>query len=186
MAIRPVDAVDQQRQVEFFLDVDAVGDVEPLHLLAGRAGLDGDQRLAEHLARVVANFVDRMGEADPALGVGAELLELALAAAARVDLRLHHPQGAGQLFGGGDRLLDAHRGMAGGHRHAELREQLLGLILVDVHRGGLKQNADGDAKRGEPRKVTKVTGLRVRAYRARERTVKRRRRRGPGNPMDSR
>ncbi len=44
-----------------------------------------------------AHFVDRMGEADAALGVGAEFLELALAAAAGVDLRLDDPQGPGQL-----------------------------------------------------------------------------------------
>ncbi len=126
-------AVDQQRQVEFLGDVDAVGDVEALDLLAGRAGLDRDQGLAEHLRGMRADLVDRVGEADAALGVGAELLELALAAAAGVDLRLDDPQRSGQLLGGGDRFLDAHRGMAGGHRHAELREQLFGLIFVDVH-----------------------------------------------------
>ena len=63
-------AVDQQREVEFLGDVDAVGDVEPLDLLALRAGLDRDQRLAEHLGGMLAHFVDRMGEADAALGVG--------------------------------------------------------------------------------------------------------------------
>ena len=42
-------AVDQQREVEFLGDVDAVGDVEALDLLACRAGLDRDQSLAEHL-----------------------------------------------------------------------------------------------------------------------------------------
>ena len=36
-AIRPVVAVDQQREVEFLFDVDAVGDVEALDLLALRA-----------------------------------------------------------------------------------------------------------------------------------------------------
>ena len=76
----------------------------------------------------------RAGEADAALRVGAELPELALAAAAGVDLRLHHVKRSGQLPGGGDRFVDAHRGMAGRNRHAELREQLLGLIFVDVHR----------------------------------------------------
>ena len=80
-----------------------------------------------------ADFVDRLGEADAALGVGAQFLELALAAAAGVDLRLDHPQRSGELLGGLDRFVDAHRGMAGGNRHAELREQFLGLIFVDVH-----------------------------------------------------
>ena len=91
-------AVDQQSEVEFLVDVDAVGDVEPIDLLAGRAGLDGDQRLAEHLGGVLADLVDRMGEADAALGVGAEFLELALAAAAGVDLRLDDPQRPGELL----------------------------------------------------------------------------------------
>src|SRR5690242_13264822 len=53
-------AVDEQRKVEFLGDVDAVGDVEPLDLLAVRACLDRDQRLAEHLCRVFADLVDRM------------------------------------------------------------------------------------------------------------------------------
>ena len=48
----------------------------------------------------------------------------------------------GQLSGSGDRFVDAHRGMAGGDRHAELREQFLGLIFVDVH-GAAKAQARG-------------------------------------------
>ncbi len=140
-------AVDEQGEVEFLGDVDAVGDVEALDLLAGRAGLDGDQRLAEHLGRMLADLVDRVGEADAALGVRAKLLELALAAAAGVDLRLDHPERSGKLLGGGDRLVDAHRGKAGGDRDAVLREQLFGLIFVDVHGRALKQNDGPDAKR---------------------------------------
>jgi hypothetical protein len=46
---------------------------------------------AEHFFRIGADLVDRAGEADAALGVGAQFLELALAAAAGVDLRLYHP-----------------------------------------------------------------------------------------------
>jgi hypothetical protein len=51
-------AIDQQSQVEFLGDVDAVGDVEALDLLALRAGLDRDQRLAEHFLGVGADLVD--------------------------------------------------------------------------------------------------------------------------------
>ena len=101
-----------------------------------RAGLDRDQGLAQHLGGMLAHFVDRMGEANPALGVRPELLELALAAAAGVDLRLDHPQRPGKLLRGLDRFLDAHCGMARGHRNAEFREQLFGLIFVDVHGRG--------------------------------------------------
>src|SRR4029453_16841593 len=67
------------------------------------------------------------------LGIGPELLELALAAAASVDLRLHHPQRPGQLPGGCDGLLNAHCGVARGHRNAELGGKFLGLVFVNVH-----------------------------------------------------
>ncbi len=126
-------AIDQQSEVEFLVDVDAVGHVEAVDLLAGRAGLDGDERVAEHVGRCCADFVERLGEADAALGVGAEFLELALAAAAGVDLRLHDIERPGQLLGGLDGFLDRERGEAGGDGGAELREQFLGLIFVDVH-----------------------------------------------------
>ena len=129
-------AIDQQREIIFLGDVDAVGDVEPLDLLAVRAGLDRDQGLAEHLGGMLADLVDRPGEAHAALGVRPELLELALAAAAGVDLRLDHPQRPGKLLGRRDRFLDAHRRIARGHRHAIFREQFLGLIFVDVHGRG--------------------------------------------------
>ncbi len=82
---------------------------------------------------MLADFVDRMGEADAALGRLAEFLETALAAAAGVDLRLHDPQRPRKLLGGLDRFVDAHRGIASGNGHAILREQFLGLIFVDVH-----------------------------------------------------
>ena len=101
-------AVDQKSEVEFLRDVDAIGDVEALDLLALRPGLDGDQSLAEHLLGIGAHFLDRLGEADAALGVGAELGELALAAAAGVDLRLHDPERPGQLLRGFHRFVDRH------------------------------------------------------------------------------
>jgi hypothetical protein len=65
-----------------------------------------------------------------------ELLELALAPPARVDLCFDDPQWPGKLFCRFDRFVDAHRRMARRHRHAELLEQLFCLIFVDVHRGG--------------------------------------------------
>ena len=45
-------------------------------------------------------------------------------------------RGPGSLLRRLNRFVDAHRGMAGGHRHAIFREQLFGLIFVDVHGAG--------------------------------------------------
>jgi hypothetical protein len=50
-----------------------------------------------------------------------------------MNLGLDHPQWPGKLLRGLDGFLDAHRRMAGGHRHAIFREEILGLIFVDVH-----------------------------------------------------
>ena len=127
-------AIDQQSEVEFLVDVDAVGHVQALHLLAMLTGLDGDQRVAQHVLRRGADLFLAAGEADTALGIGAQFLELALATAAGVDLRLDDVERSGKLVDGGHRLLDAHRRDAGGDRHAKLRQQFLGLIFVDVHR----------------------------------------------------
>jgi hypothetical protein len=67
---------------------------------AGRPRLDRHQRLAQHLLGKRLHLVDRLGEAHAALVAGVRLLECALAAAAGVDLRLHHPHGAGQRLRG--------------------------------------------------------------------------------------
>ena len=58
-----------------------------------------------------------------------------LAAAADQHLRLDHA-GVADLVGGGDRLLDGGGGRPGGHRDAVAREQLLALVLEEVHAGG--------------------------------------------------
>ena len=126
-------AVDEQREIEFLGDVDAVGDVEAVDLLACLAGLDGHQSVAEHVGRRRADFVGGLGEPHAALGVGAELLELALAASAGVDLRLYDIERTGQLRRRCDGFVDRHGGKAGGDRDAELGEQFLGLIFVNVH-----------------------------------------------------
>ena len=65
-----------------------------------------------------------------------------------MDLRLDHVERPGKLAGGGDRLFDAHRRVARGDRHAELGEEILGLIFVDVHGAGLKHRRGAAAREG--------------------------------------
>ena len=116
-------AIDQHRQVELPLDGGAFLDVEPVHLLAARAGLVRDQRRAEQPRRLLSHVVDGLDHLDAA----------GLAAAAGVDLRLHHPDRAAELLRGLHRLVDAERRDAPRHRHAETSQHRLGLVLVDVH-----------------------------------------------------
>ena len=75
----------------------------------------------------------RLGEAHAALLARRSFLELALAAAAGVDLRLDHEQRPGKLL----RRLAGLTHREGNHavrcRDAELAQQFLGLMLVDVH-----------------------------------------------------
>src|SRR5438067_1762917 len=60
-----------------------------------------------------------------------DLHAAALAAAAGVDLRLHHPDLAAELLCRLHRLVDAHRREAARRRHAVLPEDLLPLVLVN-------------------------------------------------------
>ena len=90
-------AVDQDREIELLVDVGAVLDVEAVDLLAVRSGLDRDQGRAQHLLGELVDLGDRLGDAHAALVAGGSFLELALAAAAGVDLALHHPDRAGKL-----------------------------------------------------------------------------------------
>ena len=94
-------AVDQDREIELLVDVGAFLDVEAVDLLAVRAGLHRDQRRAQHLLGEFVDLGDRLGDADAALVAGGGFLELALAAAAGMDLALHHPDRAGKRLGGG-------------------------------------------------------------------------------------
>ncbi len=92
-------AVDQDAQVELARDVAAFLDVKAPHYPAGRAGLPGDQGLAQHLRGARADVIDRLHHAHAALA-RAVIREAAGTAAASVDLRLHHPDRAAQLAGG--------------------------------------------------------------------------------------
>jgi hypothetical protein len=126
-------AVDEQRAVEFAVDVGTVFDVEAVHLLAGVAGLRRDERVAEHVLGMGNDFLDRLREAHAALGVGAEFLELALAAATGVDLALDDVERAGKRLRGSFGFVDLEDGNALGDRSAKALQKSLGLIFVNIH-----------------------------------------------------
>ena len=127
-------AVDQDREIELLVDVGAFLDVEAVDLLAVCAGLHRDQRRAQHLLGELVDLGDRLGDAHAALVAGGGFLELALAAAAGMDLALHHPDRAGKRLGGGVRIRGLQHRHAARNRHAELMQQRLGLVFVDIHR----------------------------------------------------
>ena len=126
-------AVDQQGEVKFAVDVAAVFDVDAVHHLASRAGLDGDKGAAQHLAGKLGGFTDRTGQTHAALFARFGFDEMALAAPTGVDLRLDHPERAIQLTCGGLGLFGLHDGPAVGHRDAIAAQERLGLIFVDIH-----------------------------------------------------
>src|SRR5439155_15452871 len=71
--------------------------------------------------------------ADAALVAGGSFLELALAAAAGMDLALHHPDRAGKRLGGGIRIRGLENRHTARNRHAEFMQQSLGLVFMDIH-----------------------------------------------------
>ncbi|MDT4839293.1 hypothetical protein FQZ97_730790 [compost metagenome] len=116
-------AVGDQRHVVFLLDVGAVFDVQAADLLAFRAGLMRDQLHAQDFRGQLADVVQR----------ARQLHAAALAAAARVDLRLDDPNRSTQLFSGSHGLVDGKSGDPARHGDAKLLQQFLALILVDFH-----------------------------------------------------
>ncbi len=96
---------------------------QPSNFLAARTGLVRDELHAEDLARKIAHFVHRARHLDAA----------ALAAPARVNLRLHHPNGPAERLGGLHRFVDAERRDASRRGHAELAKDFLALVFVDLH-----------------------------------------------------
>ena len=77
---------------------------------------------AEDVPGVGAHLVGVVGELDAA----------GLAAAAHLHLGLHHHRVADAL-GGGDGVVDGGDGLAGADRDPVAREELLALVLVEVH-----------------------------------------------------
>jgi hypothetical protein len=127
-----------------FLDVDAAGGADHEDGLLGRAvdddpdvrlGADvgglGDEHLLDGQALDV-HAEDRLRLLARRLGRRAVLHAAGLAAAADVDLRLHHdglPDAAGDGLG----LVRRRRHLAGRDRHAVAAKHILRLVLVNVH-----------------------------------------------------
>ena len=60
-------AVDDDTEIEFSGDIEAPLDVDRVDLFAFGAGLDGDQRIAEHPSGIFFGFFGRANEDDAAL-----------------------------------------------------------------------------------------------------------------------
>jgi hypothetical protein len=95
-------AVDQHAEIELALDVAALLDIDALHLAALGAGLLGDEHMAQHRGCGLRHVLRRFDDAHTALALGI-VREMPGAAAAGMDLRLHHIDRAGErschLFG---------------------------------------------------------------------------------------
>ncbi|MCY1231521.1 hypothetical protein D9M72_439740 [compost metagenome] len=126
-------AVDQDREIKLALNVCAIFDVKTIDLLASFAGLLGDERVAEHVLGVSLGFIDREGKTNAALGVGGKFLELALAAAASMDLALDHVERARELLGSGFCLFCGEDRDTFRDRRAIALQESLGLIFMNVH-----------------------------------------------------
>src|SRR6184192_1302288 len=116
-------AVQHEADVQLALDGERLLHEHAMHRQSLGAGLTGHQDLAEQILGGV-----------PHVGIGgAQPHAPCFAASARVDLGLHDPAAATDFRRAIHRLLRAVRDAALGHRHAEAREQLFRLVLVDVH-----------------------------------------------------
>ena len=116
-------AVDDDAEVELPGDGGGLLDVQPVDELALGPDWRVTSRLPEQLVRDLVDLAV----------AGADLDAAGLAAPAGVDLRLDHPGRAAELLGAVRRLLRAVDDPAARDRHAVAGEQLLGLVLVDVH-----------------------------------------------------
>ena len=115
--------VGHDRHVIFFIDVCAVFYIETTHLLTFGASLVGFELHAQNLARQAFDVINGFSHFHAAT----------LAATTRVDLGLHHPDRAAQFLCGFHRFLDRKRWNAAGNGHAELTQDFLALVLVNLH-----------------------------------------------------
>jgi len=126
-------AIHQHGQVEFANDVAARFHINAFHNFSGGTGLNGDQRVADHLTGEFFDFGHRLRQPHAAFVTGGFFFELAFAAATRVNLRFHDErrfaQTLGYLLGFGGGI--GHAAIKDGH--TELFQKLFGLVLMDIH-----------------------------------------------------
>jgi hypothetical protein len=115
-------AVDEHREVEFPFNPHLLFNQHLAHLLTFRSGLVRNKLHTKNLAGYLLGVLDGVGELDAT----------ALAASAGMDLRLYDNLSA-QLLSDLPGLLRRRSHTAVGHRHPELSEHILSLILVDLH-----------------------------------------------------
>ncbi len=114
---------DEHRQVQLLGDVGGLGDQHAVDGQFHAGGLVGGHLRAEHALGVVAHFIEGLGELHAA----------GLAAAARVDLGLDHPEVAADGLGRVDSLFRRARYAPGRHRNAVIGKELLCLVFVEIH-----------------------------------------------------
>src|SRR5208282_488196 len=113
-----------ENEPEVYLPLERFGDlnIDSLNDLALWAGLIGDEGFAKKLRRRRAHFIIGLAELDASR----------LAAAAGMDLGLHGPMPAAEFGRAIDRLLGTVGDRALRRCHTEIRQDFLGLILVNV------------------------------------------------------
>src|SRR5208337_4377229 len=114
--------VENEAEVNLPLERFSDLDIDSLHDLALWAGLIGDEGFAKKLRRRGAHFIIGLAELDASR----------LAAAAGMDLGLHGPMPAAKFGRAIDRLLGTVGDRALRRCHTKIRQDLLGLILVNV------------------------------------------------------
>ena len=139
-------AVEQHREVKLLFDVRRDGHQQLADQPPFRSGLFCHQHIAQHRFGFGVNVLARAAQLDAALKA---ILESALATSARVNLGLYHDErraSGKKPLGDILRCLWCVANLARRHRHAKLRQQLSGLVLVDVH--AAKGLPDSGTKKG--------------------------------------
>ncbi len=117
-------AIDQRRKIKFPGDVAGFFNIQTSHDAAVRTGLGRDQGHAEHARGFAPHVLKRSHDFHAA----------AFAAAAGMDLRLHHPFRTGQIPCRRNGFFDRTRNPAAQQRRPKGAKHLFGLIFVNIHR----------------------------------------------------